>query len=112
MARVTVPVTPQTDISLATARRGARAPSRARSLAATLADQYGARALRHVAGQIELFLCIGDYASIALWARAAEIIERQQRSADKPRSPASVEILPPAAAEPEPGPATGGVAHG
>ncbi len=79
--------------------RGARPPSRAHSLARMLIDQHGAFALRHVTDQIELFLTIGDYASIALWARAAEAVNKFQRESDKARQPVAAEILPPLAAE-------------
>jgi hypothetical protein len=79
--------------------RAARPLSRARSLARTLVDQYGADALRHITDQIELFLSLGDYASVALWARAAEAVNKLQRERDKAHQPVSVEILPPVAAE-------------
>jgi hypothetical protein len=79
--------------------RVARPPSRAHSLARTLIDQHGAFALRQVTDQIELFLTIGDYASIALWARAAELVNKLQRESEKARQPVVAEILPPIAAE-------------
>lgn len=85
--------------------RVARPSSRARSLARTLIGQYGDGALRHVTDQIELFLSLGDYASVALWARAAEAVSKLQREGDKAREPASVEILLPVAAELGLGPA-------
>lgn len=79
--------------------RVARPPSRAHSLARMLIDQHGTLALRHVTDQIELFLSIGDFASIALWARAAEVVNKLQRGRDKARQPVVAEILPPVAAE-------------
>ncbi len=79
--------------------RVARPPSRAHLLARMLIDQHGALALRHVTDQIELFLSIGDFASIALWARAAEVVNKFQRERDKARQPVAAEILPPVAAE-------------
>jgi hypothetical protein len=78
--------------------RVARPPSRAASLARMLIDQHGALALRHVTDQIELFLSIGDYASIALWARAAEVVKKFQPERDEVHQPVA-EILPPVAAE-------------
>jgi len=80
-------------------QRAARLPSRAHSLARMLIDQHGALALRHVTDQIELFLSIGDFASIALWARAAEAVNKFQREQDKACQPVAAEILPPVAAE-------------
>ena len=88
-----------------TTHRAARPSSRARSLARTLVDQYGEGALRHVTDQIALFLSLGDYASVALWARAAEAVNKLQRERDKARKPAAVEILPPVAADLGLGPA-------
>jgi hypothetical protein len=79
--------------------RVARPPSRAASLARVLIDQHGEFALRHVTDQIELFLTIGDYASIALWARAAEAVKKFQHERDKVHQPVAAEILPPVAAE-------------
>jgi hypothetical protein len=72
----------------------------------TLNDQQGAFALRHVTEQIELFLCIGDYASVALWARAAEALKKLQCASRKSRLALSVEILPPNTANSQPGAAT------
>jgi hypothetical protein len=82
-----------------TRHRASRPSSRAQSLARTFIDQYGEGALRHVTDRIELFLSLGDYASVALWARAAEAVNKLQRERDKAREPAAAEILPPVAAE-------------
>jgi hypothetical protein len=73
----------------------AKRTSRARLLADDLLLRHGTGALRYAAEQIELFLCIGDYSSVALWARAGEAIQKIERAAAKPRKPALIEILPP-----------------
>jgi hypothetical protein len=73
----------------------ARKLSRAQMLARTLTEQYGTYALGHALEQIEIFLSLGDYPSVAHWAKAAEALARLKQAQAKPRKPAHMEILPP-----------------
>lgn len=73
----------------------ARKISRAQMLARTLTEQYGSHALGHALEQIEIFLSLGDYSSVAQWAKAAEALTKLKQAQAKPRKPAHVEILPP-----------------
>ncbi|MGO8914519.1 MAG: hypothetical protein ACLQJR_01265 [Stellaceae bacterium] len=61
----------------------------------TLTEDYGSHALGHALEQIEIFLSLGDYPSVALWAKAAEALTKLKRAQARPRKPAHVEILPP-----------------
>ena len=77
-------------------RRAPRKIPQARLMASRLVEQHGTMALFHASERVAFFHSLGDYDSVARWARVAAAVSKLQRSSEKRSKRGTVEILPPA----------------
>jgi hypothetical protein len=86
----------KSEMTMAQAKpRVPRKPSQAHLLASSLIAERGTLALCHASERISFFHGLGDYDSVARWARVALAISKLQQPKKKRRPRGAIDILPP-----------------